>query len=200
MTTLREEIKKHRGKLLKIGMASSFVYVHVCDENTESDIQTINKAYRDNMKMAYEQNKLLIDEYPKRFMNRVMRAKQAKRDGWIKNTYGKPQKLSQDSIKKYKKLLAMSPEEIEEHLDEMRDKHIARSRKYSWHLKHDLPMLDRQVLEVYTSFEDKNTIIVIVEGIEEGAYWFPSEYNKAIKQGKIIMKIFDDEESENGEE
>lgn len=200
MTTLRNELKKHRGHLVKVGVASGFIYIHEVDDSTLDDIKTINEAYRENMRMLIASNKKALETYETTYYKRYARAKEAKREGWTKMSYGKRQKLSDVSIRKYKKLLNTTQREREEHVADIKSKHLSRKRRYEYHLKNDLPMLDREVLDVYSSFEDPDVVIIKIEGVEEGAYWFPHEFEKAKASGRIVMRLFEEYEEDEEEE
>lgn len=45
------------------------------------------------------------------------------------------------------------------------------------------PYLDRQIMEKYKSYKEYQTMIVMVTGIETGAYWTIKEYRDNIKKG-----------------
>lgn len=51
------------------------------------------------------------------------------------------------------------------------------------------PYLEREVIEVYNSIVDENTLIIKVTGYEEGKYWDQEEYDKVNNPYKVGDKI-----------
>lgn len=185
MTTLRNELKKYTGKVVKVGMASSFIYIHKVDDETENDIAEINRLYLEQLKVTARLNENLLNGgYRKKFLDRIEKARKAKLNKWIYEGGRKKAHYSKEQISEAKRLLSMSPEKIEDHIKSKEKIFSDRKKDFDYRMNEELPMLDREVKEVYKAL-DPGTTIIIVEGKEEGRFWFKSEFDLAKSSGHL---------------
>ena len=205
MPTLREALKNYEGQLVKVGMSSGYVYIHIVDESTEEAIQSINDAYIQNFKRIAELCTVRIERSDNYIREKVRRAKQMQRRGWmIVDKDGKPlRKMTDAKRQEYKRYIGLNDMDIEILIHDRKSSYKRRKERLTAHLREDRPFLDREVLECYRSmnFTD-GAQILLVDGIEEGAYWFKREYDLAEKAGRLVYKIFDESyyEQEEGSE
>lgn len=205
MPTLREALKDYEGQLVKVGMSSGYVYIHIVDESTEEAIQSINDAYIQNFKRIAELCTVRIERSDNYIREKVRRAKQMQRRGWmIVDRDGKPlRKMTDAKRHEYKRYIGLNDMDIEILVHDRKSSYKRRKERLTAHLREDQPFLDREVLECYRSmnFTD-GAQILLVDGIEEGAYWFKREYDLAEKAGRLVYKIFDESyyEQEEGSE
>ena len=202
MATLREVLEEHYGELVKVGMSSGFVYIHEVDETTIPDLERINDVYDSNFQRLIDQHQETIKNARQTMYDNLKRAKEFKKDNWmvVKNGQYVVRPLSDVMKRKYKQILALDPEEIELEIANKRSIAKRKQKIFKDHLANCPRFLDREVYTVYPSMSiiGEGTII-ICEGIEEGAYWFKAEYDEMARRNKIVLKLFDGEMVDSGE-
>ena len=204
-TTLREELKKCPGQLVKVGMASGFVYIHIVDEHTEADIQKINDAYIQNFLRIVDLCTLRIERSDNYIREKVRRAKAMRRRDWmILDKDGKPlRKMTDAKRQEYKRFLGLNDEDVEILIQDRKNAYKRRRERLTAHITEDPPFLERIVFDSYRSmnFTD-GAQVIIVDGIEEGSYWFKREYDIAEAEGRLVYRVFDETyyEQEEGSE
>ena len=155
---LREKLTELKGRSIKLGSAMAFFYIGSVEDDIEDTINAINDDYiqRDNDSLA-------------RFEKASMASDDAIRKQVITNEKKKknPQEFTEEQMVQ---MIAEERKRLE--------KVIENKKKY---LNTAVRMLDREVLNVYPADEifDDEDLIVIIEGKENGDYWFRSEYEKA---------------------
>ena len=202
MATLREVLEEHKGELVKVGMASGYVYIHTVDETTIPDLERINDVYDSNYQRLIDQHQNTIQNAKESMYENLKKAKEFQKDNWmvVKNGQYVLRPLSDIMKRKYKRLLDMDPEDIELEIANTRAVAKRKQRIFKEHLQTCPRFLDREVYTVYPSMSiiGEGTII-LCEGIEEGAYWFKAEYDKITQTNRIALKLFDGEAIDSGE-
>ena len=203
--TLREALSEYKGKLVKVGMASGFVYIHTVDENTETDIQSINEAYIQNFNRIVELCDVRIERSDKYIREKVRRANAMRRRDWmIVDKDGKVlRKMTDAKRQEYKRFLGLNSLDVEILIRDRKNVYKRRKERLTRHLREAPPFLEREVLDCYRSMNyTDGAQIILVDGIEEGAYWFKREYDLAERAGRLFYKIFDESyyEQEEGSE
>lgn len=195
MALLCERLDAHKGELVKIGAATGFFYIHKVDKDTERIINIINDAYDANYKRLIEWYTETYDNAEATLENRIKLAEVARDNKWKLYRDGKfLRDMAPERVKDCKKLLAMTHEDKLIEISRVRSNARRKKNTFEEHLKNSPRILGRQVIDEYPTIPeiDRGTIL-IVEGIEEGAFWFEGEFAKALRSNKFALRLFDGE-------
>lgn len=195
MALLCERLDAHKGELVKIGAATGFFYIHKVDKDTERIINIINDAYDANYKRLIEWYTETYDNAEATLENRIKLAEVARDNKWKLYRDGKfLRDMAPERVKDCKKLLAMTHEDKLIEISRVRSNARRKKNTSEEHLKNSPRILGRQVIDEYPTIPeiDRGTIL-IVEGIEEGAFWFEGEFAKALRSNKFAPRLFDGE-------
>ena len=195
MPKLKERLEAHKGELVKVGMQTGFVYIHKVDKDTERIINTINDAYDANYKRLIQWYEQTYNNAESTLENRIKLAEVARDNKWKVYRDGKfLRDMAPERVKDCKKLLAMTHEDKLIEISRVRSNARRKKNTFETHLKNCPRFLKREVLEEYPTLPDVDIgTILIVEGIEEGAFWFESEFAKALRHNKFALRLFDGE-------
>lgn len=181
MTTLRQELKTHKRKLIKIGCASgsSFFY---CGMNHSMIEQIIAKEWEKQRR----KNKDALDKalYRLEHLDKIYEQD-------IKNGVERMSKTPKGKklTKKQKDKIAKWVVRMEKHKEFERKTHLPKRIK---ELTFDTtnPYLDRQVVETYDgiSHDEPECKIIIIQGHEKCRYWTVKEYQKAHQPKKSKLQ------------
>ena len=195
MALLCERLDAHKGELVKVGAVTGFFYIHKVDKDTERIINIINDAYDANYKRLIEWYTETYDNAEATLENRIKLAQVARDNKWKVYRDGKfLRDMAPERVKDCKKLLAMTHEDKLIEISRVRSNARRKKNTFEEHLKNSPRILGRQVIDEYPTIPeiDRGTIL-IVEGIEEGAFWFEGEFAKALRSNKFALRLFDGE-------
>ena len=195
MALLCERLYALKGELVKIGATTGFFYIHRVDKDTERIINIINDAYDANYRRLIECYTETYDNAEATLENRIKLAQVARDNKWKVYRDGKfLRDMAPERVKDCKKLLAMTHEDKLIEISRVRSNARRKKNTFEEHLKNCPRILGRQVIDEYPTIPeiDRGTIL-IVEGIEEGAFWFESEFAKALRNNNFALRLFDGE-------
>lgn len=173
---LIDELKANSGNIVKVGAMNGFFFIGLADDAVV-DIDKINDRYICNYEETIKSLEKSAENAEKKLRNDIRSAKT-----FIKENEGK-EDVNQKHLSRAMKLVALSPEGIKAEAERMRKVYLRRKKRLVDHLKNADRLLNREVIDSYDSILGDGRIL-IVDGIEEGKYWFPEEY-EAEKEGKI---------------
>lgn len=164
--TLREYLEKNVGNRAKIGAqrGSSFIF---CDEITDETIDTIQKMSDRQYKKITNTLQRLNDKNTEleSFTDEADRLRE-----WADRfeVSGDIREAIRIFISKYNQVKHTTKNQLSR----------ANTVVRMWE-----PYLDRQIMEKYKAINEYKTMIVLVTGIENGAYWTIKEYRDSLKKG-----------------
>lgn len=162
--TVREVLKEYKGKAIKLGGATGFIFCSVVDDDTIKVIREASrkelKSYRQVLKDAENRSNNFKARWNTRTANAIKVYNANVRDGF------KPQYTS---------------------IADLRAKHVELQRRekkrnaseipiYGDKIKNFKPILDRKVKEIYPSMVNDDETIIIFEGDTTGMFWDREEY------------------------
>lgn len=200
---LKEQLELLRGKQVKLGSRMSFIYCEICDDNIEKILLEMEKKEYNRIVKIKESTKKSLNNFEKHWKIKkekrieLLKKQQEKKleieiKKEIKNTKiilknkgiiitkKHKEKIENEVTKKWKKtfdeqlkeLIEKTKNDKEENWEVLNKRYI----NYSNYVKEFEPFLEREVLEVYNSIVDEETIIVRFTGNECGKYWDREEY------------------------
>lgn len=181
--TVREVLKEYKGKAIKLGGATGFIFCSVVDDDTIKVIREASrkelKSYRQVLKDAENRSNNFGRRWETRTANAIRVYNANVRDGF------KPQ---------YKDIADLKAKHTElQHREKKRN--ASEIPIYGEKIKNFKPILDRKVTEIYPSVVNDETIIIF-EGDTTGMYWDRDEYeskklgvNKRVRHDAVEMAI-----------
>lgn len=164
---VRELLNKIKGRNIKIGSKSGFVYCHIVDDETIETLEVISYEYKKKFEEQLKDVKhylLVFDD----FWNNELR----KRSEPLLTTNGKiPDKLKREIKKEWEEDKTRSHKEA-----------LIKKETLSEYLDKWKSFVERDVDSYYDSIdaqEPKDTIIIIVRGLENGMFWTTNEYTRS---------------------
>ena len=170
---VRELLNKINGRNIKIGSKSGFVYCHTVDDETIETLEAISYDYKKKFEEQLKDVKhylLVFDDF------------------WKTELRKRSEPLLKSDIPSDKL------EELKNEIKKEWEEDKARSHKEALNKKATLKeylekwksFVERDVDSYYDSVdvqEPKGTIIIIVRGLENGAYWTTNEYTRSKNNG-----------------
>lgn len=184
MTTLREELQKHKGKVVRIGAKSAFLFIDEVGDDTE---QRIDKLDDYLLACAVEQHKdyvRRVNECVKRERKKVEDARQALADGYLTEANGTKKLFTGVTKRNCERVAARTEEEILEAAQKSQQEMKSKARAINSYYSSYVRLLDRPVRKSYPSdpIYDGHAQIIVIEGKEVGKYWLRSEYKEDHKE------------------
>lgn len=168
MMKLIDELKANSGNMVKVGAMNAFFFIGSADDAI-TEIDKINDNYIRN----YERSIRFLDEripnVEKDLRNAIDAAKK-----YVEASKNADE-INKEHLAKALKLSRLTPDEIKAEAERIRKGYLHRRKRLADHLKTAKRILDREVTESYNSILGDGRIL-IVDGIEEGKYWLPDEY------------------------
>ena len=169
--TLKEQLQKLKVNV-KIGANSGFLFCGTCDEDTIDTLNAISIIEKDKIKREIKQKSIYLKDFDKIW------------DKELRSRY--------ENLEKSKKLDDENAIVTKDEINEMREEwqkeketnYKITKKRYDLitkYIKTFQLLPDREVKEIYDTIdasEPKGTKIIIVDGIEKGAYWLTTEYMK----------------------
>lgn len=168
MMKLIDELKANSGNMVKVGAMNGFFFIGSADDAI-TEIDKINDNYICNYKRSIQLLDKRIQNAEKDLRNDINAAKQ-----YVQASKNKDD-INKEHLAKAIKLSRLNPDEIKAEAKRIRKMYLHRKKRLADHLKTAERLLDREVTESYNSILGHGRIL-IVDGIEEGKYWFPDEY------------------------
>lgn len=159
--TLKEAIKVNKGKNIRVGAATAFIYINKCTRATPNTLERLSLK-------EYERLKDLIDTN--------ISHKQDFNNIWDKITRYRLNKIILH--RKIDKILDCIAAELKDtERDKKKDYENTKKniKEYTERYKNFIPYLDREVIKMYQSDITDDTIIII-QGLEIGESWDEEEY------------------------
>ena len=187
---LKEAVEKYEGKTIRIGASSGFIYIG------PADMSKVEVAAREERLKAERALKRTLDEltapHAESFLVRMQSALTSSiRTSLEKNERIKA-RLIDGSKEEIKDKRILSPSEIAKvasaNFVSSRDRYITqllatfiKATDYAERMSPWVAIAERPVKEVYKSIDPstKGDIIIIIDGKENGDYWFEEEYKRA---------------------
>lgn len=172
--TLREALEVAKGKEIRLGSGSSFIFIGKVENDTIEEIDGLSDEEKERLRKMREEGKHHRDSFENYWQNTAKKRL---------NTVVNGSKL--DHV----------VENIQEELDQ-----IAIDKQRDWDLTLDkietytmkvaqwVPYLDREIMDAYNSFENDD-LIILFEGDENGKYWFKSEYEADKKRKRNEKQV-----------
>ncbi len=177
--TLREALKRYKGRIVRIGAACAYFYIGPADDKTEATIEAINDRYIESQKVAIKECYSAIPGSEKRVRKKIADAKEVLAGSTkIRNCKGQIVKLTQKSRKHYEELASLNEEQIQELIEEEKQRLRDRARDLEEYIQVMPRIMDRNLADNFEAdpIYDGLSRVLIVEGIESGRYWLRSEY------------------------
>lgn len=182
--TVREVLKEYKGKAIKLGGATGFIFCSVVDDDTIKVIREASrkelKSYRQVLKDAENRRDNFKARWNTRTANAIKVYNANVRDGF------KPQ---------YESVADLKAKHVElQRRENMRN--ASEIPNYTQRIANFKPILDRKVTEIYPSMVNDDETIIIFEGDTTGMYWDREEYeskklgvNKRVRHDAVERAI-----------
>jgi predicted oxidoreductase (fatty acid repression mutant protein) len=161
--TLREAIKVNKGKNIRVGAATAFIYINKCTRSTPNTLERLSVKEYERLKDLIDANIAHISDF-----NNI----------WDKITRDRLKKII--IYKKIDKIQAYIDEELKE-TERNKKKDYEQTKKsikeYKERFNNFVPYLDREVIKMYQS-DINDDVIIIIQGIEAGESWDEQEYKR----------------------
>jgi hypothetical protein len=161
--TLREAIKVNKGKNIRVGAATAFIYINKCTRSTPNTLERLSLKECERIKKIIE-----LNETHKQNFNNI----------WDHITRERLKKIILN--KKIDKIQAYIDEELKE-TERNKKKDYEQTKKsikeYKERFNNFVPYLDREVIKMYQS-DINDDVIIIIQGIEAGESWDEQEYKR----------------------
>lgn len=169
--TLKEQLQKLKVNV-KIGANSGFLFCGTYDEDTIDTLNAISIREKDKIKREIKQKSSYLKDF--------------------ETIWDKELRVRYENLEKAKKMDDKNAKVTKAEIEEIR-KSWVKDKENNYNLtkkRYDLIseyiktfqfLPDREVKEIYDTIdvsEPKGTKIIIVDGIEKGAYWLTAEYMK----------------------
>lgn len=165
--TVQQKLDKYKGKSIKLGSDTAFIYCGIADDNVLPVLMEESKKQLAKVKREYDNALRSKKNYIRRWKDRLDRRledfdNKAVKERWDHNT----------KRKKFRKLCEKYDNAKEQEKTKLDKKLISLPEKIDNWI--DIP--DRKVMETYRGIY--GDIIILFEGEEKGEYWDAAEYNK----------------------
>lgn len=161
--TLREAIKVNKGKNIRVGAATAFIYINKCTRSTPNTLERLSVKERERLKdlidinIAHKQDFNNIWDHITRYrLNKIIIHKKI------------------DKIQDYIAAELKNTERDKNKDYENTKKNI---KEYTERYKNFVSYLDREVIKMYQS-DINDDVIIIIQGVESGESWDEQEYKK----------------------
>lgn len=169
--TLKEQLQKLKVNV-KIGANSGFLFCGTYDEDTIDTLNAISIREKDKIKREIKQKSSYLKDF--------------------ETIWDKELRVRYENLEKAKKMDDKNAKVTKAEIEEIREAWV-KDKENNYNLtkkRYDLIseyiktfqfLPDREVKEIYDTIdvsEPKGTKIIIVDGIEKGAYWLTAEYMK----------------------
>ncbi len=169
--TLKEQLQKLKVNV-KIGANSGFLFCGTYDEDTIDTLNAISLREKEKIKREIKQKKDYLDNFDK--------------------IWDKELRIRYEDLEKAKKMDDENAKVTKAEINEIREAWV-KDKETNYNItkkRYDLItdyikafqyLPDREVKEIYDTIdvsEPKGTKIIIVDGLEKGAYWLTTEYMK----------------------
>lgn len=169
--TLKEQLQKLKVNV-KIGANSGFLFCGTYDEDTIDTLNAISIREKEKIKREIKQKSSYLKDF--------------------ETIWDKELRVRYENIEKAKKMDNKNAKVTKAEIEEIREAWVKdkennyniTKKRYdliSEYIKTFQYLPDREVKEIYDTIdvsEPKGTKIIIVDGIEKGAYWLTTEYMK----------------------
>jgi hypothetical protein len=172
---LNDRLKELTGQKVKIGAASSFVWVGVVDDDTIPKLYELDDKYKTKIQAQITEYQSKQEQAEPTIRNRVYKAKTARDAGWVvwNAKEQRNRRMSKEAIDTAKKYLAMDELELRKEIRAYRSKYAHKAFYTQKYLDEYIPFAEREIKEEYKSLpEIGDGTIFIVNGIENGEHWF----------------------------
>lgn len=172
--TLREALEVAKGKEIRLGSGSSFVFIGKVDESTVEEIDGLSDEEKERLRKTREEAKHHRESFENYWINTAK-----KRLNSIIN--GSKLENVVENIQKELDQIA---------IDKQRDWDLTLDKieTYTMKVAQWVPYLDREIIDAYNSAENDD-LIILFEGDENGKYWFKSEYEADKKRKKNEKQV-----------
>lgn len=161
--TLREAIKVNKGKNIRVGAATAFIYINKCTRSTPNTLERLSLR-------EYERLKGLID------IN--IAHKQDFNNIWDHITRYRLNKIIiHKKIDKIQNCIAAELKNTERDKNKDYENTKKNIKEYTERFNNFVPYLDREVIKMYQS-DINNDVIIIIQGLETGESWDEQEYKR----------------------
>lgn len=197
--TLQEELKGRIGtKECKIGCkgGSGFVYCGKLSPTIYKTLKGIDYRRKAKLKSDIELNQDYLDNIDEFWNSKVKNFQKILDPEWRKKAIKERQPCDRKKKEReLKKRLKTYDDDLAKLIAKKQTTIDTRTKKIAFlqrQLDNYIPLLERQVKEIYKiSWEDeKNCVVILVEGNDKGAYWTIAEYQKKTapkqKENKIL--------------
>lgn len=161
--TLREAIKVNKGKNIRVGAATAFIYINKCTRSTPNTLERLSIKECERLKDLIDTN---------------IAHKQDFNIIWDHITRERLKKIILN--KKIDKIQAYIDEELKE-TERNKKKDYEQTKKnikeYTERFNNFVPYLDREVIKMYQS-DINDDVIIIIQGVESGESWDEQEYKR----------------------
>ena len=182
--TVREVLKEYKGKAIKLGGATGFIFCSVVDDDTIKVIREASrkelKSYRQVLKDAENRSNNFGSRWKTRTANAIKIYKADVREG---------------SAPRYKSVADLRAKHVELQRREKK-RNASEIPTYAEKIKNFKPILDRKVKEIYPSMVNDDETIIIFEGDTTGMFWDREEYeskklgtNKRVRHDAVERAI-----------
>ena len=169
--TLKEQLQKLKVNV-KIGANSGFLFCGTYDEDTIDTLNAISIREKEKIKREIKQKSSYLKDF--------------------ETIWDKELRIRYENLEKAKKMDDKNAKVTKAEIEEIREAWV-KDKENNYNLtkkRYDLIseyiktfqfLPDREVKEIYDTIdvsEPKGTKIIIVDGIEKGAYWLTTEYMK----------------------
>ena len=169
--TLKEQLQKIKVNV-KIGANSGFLFCGTYDEDTIDTLNAISISEKEKIKREIKQKSSYLKDF--------------------NSIWDKELRIRYENLEKAKKMDNENAKVTKAEIEEIREAWV-KDKETNYNLtkkRYDLIseyiktfkyLPDREVKEIYDTIdvsEPKGTKIIIVDGIEKGAYWLTTEYMK----------------------
>lgn len=172
MKKLNEYIEElPAGQKVRIGSGSGFFYIGKVNSDIIEELLYISYQYLCQYEKMLEKSQYQLDHIDEIYVRRTDR------------------QLKIEENKKLKRKKYKQPHEVVKMMDIKKKNEIRRLTKlipkYQDYIDKWTHLTDRYIKEVYPSFMDKNVIIIVVEGMEHGKYWYEGDKGEGSEQNEI---------------
>lgn len=161
--TLREAIKVNKGKNIRVGAATAFIYINKCTKSTPNTLERLSIKECERLKdlidtnIAHKQDfNIIWDKITRYRLNKI---------------------ILHRKIDKILDCIATELKDTEREKKKDYENTKKNIKEYTERYKNFIPYLDREVIKMYQS-DINNDVIIIIQGVESGESWDEQEYKR----------------------
>lgn len=170
---LKDLLKKYKNKQVKLGSKTAFVYCEIVNGDIIDNLLFLSDKELEKLHELRAKYIKHMETFELYWSIRI----QNKIDNFIQEMkevcLNKNKKFRLSDYKKPIELLSKKLEDAKEDDFKTTQRNL---NQYTKRIKEFTPFAEREVLEVYDSIYDKDTIIIKFEGEDEGDFWFRKEF------------------------